>query len=104
MTGCVPRQSRYNFLGDMEKANFFRRSAECGHSYDNCEWSRTRRKCQIQREYGLYLHPPVVGGLGCIFQPLAEQNSRADLQIDGRVPVSTMSTLTQHPQSPPSPG
>jgi hypothetical protein len=29
---------------------------------------------------------PVLGGLGCIFQPLAEQNLRANLQIDGRVP------------------
>jgi hypothetical protein len=31
MKGCVHRQSRYNFLGDMEKANFFR-IAEYGHN------------------------------------------------------------------------
>jgi hypothetical protein len=62
----------------------------------NFGWSRTSRKCRIQKEYRLYLHPPFLGGLECIFQPLAQQNLRADLQIDGRVPVSTVSTFA-HP-------
>jgi hypothetical protein len=56
--GCVPRQSRYNFLGDMEKAKFFGALRRMWpHNYDHYEWSRTSRKCQIQKEYGLYLHP-----------------------------------------------
>jgi hypothetical protein len=61
--------------GIWKKQNFFGTERQMwSRNYDHFEWSRTSRKCQIQlqREYELYLLPPVFGGLGCTFQPLAE--------------------------------
>jgi hypothetical protein len=105
--GRVPRQSRNTFFVIWKKQNSFGASRRMWpHNYDHHEWSRTGR-CQIHREYGygLCLHPPVLGDLGCNFQPLAEQNVRADLQSDDRVPVSTVLTFdpraTLNPQHHP---
>jgi hypothetical protein len=61
-----PSQSRYNFPRRYGKQIFFGASRPIWpYNCDHYEWSRIRRKCQIQMEYGLYLHPPVLGGLGC---------------------------------------
>jgi hypothetical protein len=53
-----PPVSVVHYQGDMEQAQFYRCFAlnAASLNYDDYEWSGAKRKCQVQREYGLHLH------------------------------------------------